>query len=538
MGQEDASHGHNMKPQQSDDEDSDFPEFEFPVGDVADTSVLAVPEQSAHVENGNGTFLLRAHIDESPKKMPLAARATDENGYHSTQLQGRLTARFSEEATQPEIRKHVVAEESKIPTPVQPASVPQRKVLSSNPSFKSLVTSLGEPLTFRTPSMERKPIGDVNGVVAGEQSGETGHKAALSTPSSKRLSGILSRVSARVAAQAAAPASTTPERTRPATSTLSVNVLVEKFSTGMRSKIRDGARPLSPNPSPRNLASPRRTMADRSRSPTPRNPNPTTPRTTTSSPRRAVVPVERSLSPVPRSSWKDSIYGDTRRPKPDPSTMPPPRFLTPTRAAALKAVKPPANPNSKSLQFTTAFGITTPVKDLSVTVPTVTKSIPTVIRSAPAVTEPAGFNFRTNERAERRKDFYSKLEERLKLKEAERKRAEAKALEEKESQLRELRKSLTYKANPVPRFYQEPAPAPAEIRKTAPTRAKSPNFTAPRRRDSCPGSTVSEHFGSGRTSPLRSRTLLRCASLESNSGSHGSLYKAPLPKPKQPFRPV
>lgn len=195
----------------------------------------------------------------------------------------------------------------------------------------------------------------------------------------------------------------------------------------------------------------------------------------------------------------------------------------------MKTVK---NPSSKSLQFTTAFGITTPIKDGKT--PAAAKSSSTAAKqSTPVVTKPAKFNFRTDERAERRKDFNSKLEERLKEKEADRKRAELKALEEKEAQLRELRKSLTYKANPVPRFYQEPAPAPAEVQKPAPTRAKSPNFTVPRRRDSCPVTTLSEL--SGRSSPLRaSRTLSRCDSTTS-SGTH---FKAPLPKPKQPFRPI
>jgi len=205
--------------------------------------------------------------------------------------------------------------------------------------------------------------------------------------------------------------------------------------------------------------------------------------------------------------------------QPGPATSSPPRFLTPTQAAALKTV---ASPNAKASQFTTAFGITTPVKHPT---PSVPKTTSTVSKTSPTTTKPAGFNFRTDERAERRRDFYSKLEERLKVKEEERRRAELKLLEEKEWQLRELRKSLAYKANPVPRFYQEPAPAPAEIRKIAPTRAKSPNFTTPRRRDSCPASTASEP---GRLSPLRgTRSLSRSESL-----------KASLPKPKLPFRPV
>lgn len=129
MGQEDAvMNDRNLKPH---DEDSDFPEFEFPVRDSVDSSPV-LSERIA--KNGNGGPL-RAHIDESPKKMPV-----------------RLSP--EEAATQPEVSKHVVTdEESKIPTPTVASS---RKVLSSNPSFKSLVAHLGEPLKFRSASMERR----------------------------------------------------------------------------------------------------------------------------------------------------------------------------------------------------------------------------------------------------------------------------------------------------------------------------------------------------------------------------------------------
>ncbi|KAG0624044.1 hypothetical protein M758_3G219300 [Ceratodon purpureus] len=596
MELEDASNDHNLKPQQSDDEDSDFPEFEFPVGDCVDVDggrLTVRGEESAQVENGDGTVArvpVRAHIEDSPKKMPPAIRNSGPEHMDSSRL------KVQEEPSQPEVSKHVVAEESKIPTP-QVSLPSQRKVLQSNPSFKSLVTILGEPLKFRSPrDTEPKNIEPSNGDAGdgGESNTTESGIKAPSTPTSKRLNGILSRVNAKVAAAAAAQAQADPSRTpdraaRPATSTLSVNALVEKFSTGVRTRT-EGARRESLS-SPRNLTSPRRTLADRSRSPvlsrhlqeSQPTQAPTTPRTLSSPRRSQTLPsstTDRSVSPVPRS-WKDSVYGDLpkdRRPNlSKPDATPPPRFLTPTRAAALKAVKPPATPsngnsNSKSLQFTTAFGITTPVKPVSDHTPrksTVFKDTPARVdhgqgnghanghsnghanghahahnhghvhaKPTPTVTEPTGFNFRTDERAERRKDFYSKLEERMKAKEMERKRAEAKAQEEKENQLRELRKSLTYKANPVPRFYQEPAPAAPEIRKIAPTRAKSPNFTAPRRRDSCPGSSVSESHSSSRTSPLRSRTLLRCASLESNSGHSSSGYKPSLPKPKLPFRPV
>jgi hypothetical protein len=100
-------------------------------------------------------------------------------------------------------------------------------------------------------------------------------------------------------------------------------------------------------------------------------------------------------------------------------------------------------------------------------------------------TTASGFNFKCEERAQKRREFYAKLEERMKAKEEERKRVEAKRLEEKEAQFKELRRALTYKANPVPSFYQEPVPPKPELKKIPPTRAKSPNFTPSRRRLSC-----------------------------------------------------
>lgn len=275
MGQEDA-----LMTQRAQDDDADFPEFEFPVSEIIDPT----PVQPERIENGNGNGV-RARVEESPRKMP---GGTESPG-------------------QPEISKHVLAEsESKIPNPVLASS---RKVLSSNPSFKSLVTLLGEPLKIRTTSVERREVANGDEADTGESGG--GEKQGLmkiqspSTPPSKRLSGILARVNAKV------DASKSPERSRPASSNVGVNVLVERletFSTGARNpKLRDD-RAVSPGP--RNLASPRRVMAEtnRARSPTPRQLQQETSARPMSSPHRGPR-VERSVSPVPRS-WKDSVYGD------------------------------------------------------------------------------------------------------------------------------------------------------------------------------------------------------------------------------------
>ncbi|PKA49274.1 Protein WVD2-like 1 [Apostasia shenzhenica] len=75
------------------------------------------------------------------------------------------------------------------------------------------------------------------------------------------------------------------------------------------------------------------------------------------------------------------------------------------------------------------------------------------------------FHFRSGERAKKRKEFNMKLEEKLLAKEAEMSEIQARTEEVKQAELKQLRRSLNFKATPMPNFYHESASSASESKK-------------------------------------------------------------------------
>ncbi|KAL8159598.1 hypothetical protein V2J09_001135 [Rumex salicifolius] len=139
-------------------------------------------------------------------------------------------------------------------------------------------------------------------------------------------------------------------------------------------------------------------------------------------------------------------------------------------------------------------------------------------------TVPVAPKFCVTQRLEKRKEFYTKLEEKQKALEAEKLEYEARNKEEEQAVIKQLRKSMVYKANPVPNFYYSGPPPKKELKKLPTTRAVSPNIG---RRKSC-GDAVS-------SSAEKKAVCARATrySLESHTHNHKQISVTPTGTPKK-----
>ncbi|KAF5482184.1 hypothetical protein F2P56_002773 [Juglans regia] len=164
----------------------------------------------------------------------------------------------------------------------------------------------------------------------------------------------------------------------------------------------------------------------------------------------------------------------------------------------------------------------------SASFPTVESTKPRRVGHLPSY----GFSLRCDERAQKRKEFHLKLEEKIHAKEVEQSTLQAKSKASLEVEVKVLRRGLTFKATPMPSFYHEPPPPKVEFKKNAPTRTRSPKLGCHKRSSSMRASELSGYRSSQSVHlNLEEMVTQNPATKESSLGSFKKPLQKSLPRP-------